>query len=243
MFQATPCKKNSCLWTLTKTTILVGDVCAVWKMMDGKTRTYFKHNNIETKQVCHKPYPNLLVVAQHENGHRNEPLPQVDEDQENRRPKRKRAVIERYEACPSKESHQMLDDRSDDYRRRNKQKLAIRPRATEFCAGMQKNEARRRCFAAAISNESSLNLPRGGTSKSAKSKHQNVRECSHGIHSRSLPTRCDDKKCHTVQSVSCTAFDTYGDSAHSHGDWRGCDSILYLVSQELNAMHLGNVLG
>jgi hypothetical protein len=100
-------------------------------MMEGKTRTYFKRNKIETKQVCHQLYPNLLVVAQHEHGHRNEPLPQVDEDQENRRPKRKHTAIERYEACPSRESHQMLNNRSDDYRRRNRQKRPIRPRATE----------------------------------------------------------------------------------------------------------------
>jgi hypothetical protein len=68
----------------------------------------------------------------------------------------------------------MYNNRSDDYRRSNKQKLAIRPRATDFLAGMKKNEARRRSFAVAISNESTLNLPRGGTSKSAKSKHQKV---------------------------------------------------------------------
>ena len=116
-------------------------------------------------------YPNL-VVAHQEQGHRNEPLPQVDEDQENRRPKRKHTTIERYEACPSKDLHQMYNNRSDDYRRSNKQKLAIRPRATDFLAGMKKNEARRRSFAVDISNESTLNLPRGGTSKSAKSKHQ-----------------------------------------------------------------------
>jgi hypothetical protein len=111
--QPTPCDKNSCLWRLRKTTILAEDMCAVCKMMEGKTRTYFKRNKIETKQVCHQLYPNLLVVAQHENGHRNEPLPQVDEDQENRRPKRKHAAIERYEACPSRESQQMYNDRSD----------------------------------------------------------------------------------------------------------------------------------
>jgi hypothetical protein len=68
----------------------------------------------------------------------------------------------------------MYNNRSDDYRRSNKQKLAIPPCATDFLAGMNKNEARRRSFAVAISNESTLNLPRGGTSKSAKSKHQKV---------------------------------------------------------------------
>jgi hypothetical protein len=87
MSYLTPCENYWCLWRVRKTTILAEVMCAVCKMMGGKTKTYFKHNSIDIKQMCHKLFPNLVLIAQHGQGDRNEPIPQVDEDQENRRPK------------------------------------------------------------------------------------------------------------------------------------------------------------